>query len=156
MSEEKEVPTEVRRVLNRVVTIWSDGDGYRQAVALAESYSHLLPKPVTHAQLNGLRNVVSAAPDVRTVRMFTDNQKDKAYRRDDLEVRDYWAEVGTALARLSGPAQALWAEAGGEELVLSDQEVKAAQAQLHMRLMRAFVQHLVAHSLYLPAIEGGN
>lgn len=156
MSEEKKVPADVKRALNRLGTIWSDGDGYRQAMALAESHSHLLPKPVTHAQLNSLRNVVGAAPDPKTVKMFTDNQRDKAHRRDDLEMRDYWAEVGTALARLRESAQVLWAEAGGEEVGLSKNEAKAAGAQLHMRLMRAFVQHLVAHSLYLPATEGGS
>lgn len=156
MSEEKKLPADVTRALNRLVTIWSDGDGYRQAVALAESHSHLLPKPVTHAQLNGLRNVVGAAPDPKTVKMFTDNQRDKAYRRGDLELRDYWAEVGTALTRLRESAQALWAEAGGEEVGLSKKEAKAARAQVHMGLMRAFVQHLVAHSLYLPATKGGS
>lgn len=149
MSEERKVPADVQRALNRLVTIWSDGDGYRQAGALAESHSHLLPKPVTHAQLHGLRNVVGAAPDPKTVKMFTDNQRDKAYRRGDLEMRDYWAEVGTALARLSESAQALWAEARSEEAGLSKNEAKAARAQLHMSLMRGFVQHLVAHSLYL-------
>jgi len=149
MSEQTWLTGEVRRALHWRLAAWSDGDGYRQAISLAESHLHLLPKPVTVSQLNGLQNVVAAATDSQPVKRFTGNQSQKAERRGDLELRDYWQTVGKALDGLSDTAGELWGKIGGESLGLTKKPAKAARNDIHLRLMRAFVQHLVAHSLYL-------
>lgn len=150
MSNGEENQAQFRRELSRLVAAWSDGDGYQQAVALSEQHGNLLPKPITNAQLSSLRNVVGAARRISTVRDFADNQKRKASRREEYDVRDYWGDVGRDLLGLRESAEALWAEAGGHDLTLSELEVEAAKNQLHLRMMRICVQHLVAHSLYLP------
>lgn len=149
MSEQAWLTGEVRQVLHWRLAAWSDGDGYRQATDLAESFLHLLPKPVTTSQLNGLRNIVAAAPDPATVNRFTHRQGQKVERRGDRELRDYWQAVGQALSGLTDVVEEVWAAIRGETLDLPNGEAKRARHEIHLRLMRAFVQHLVAHSVYL-------
>jgi len=149
MSDQEGLTQEMQRALHRRLAAWSDGPGYRQACDLAEAYRHLLPKPVTPSQLHGLRNVVAAESDPSKVKGFTEHQARKAERRGDLELRDYWQAVGKALDELQRPVKELWAAIGGDSLGLSKRPLKAAQDEIRMQLMRDFVQHLVAHSVYL-------
>jgi len=151
MSEQEWLTTEMRRALRRRLAAWSDGPGYRQACELAESYRHLLPRPVTLSQLHGLRNVVAAAPDPGTVKEFTDRQGQKAERRGDLELRGYWQAMGKAMERLRRDVETLWTAIGGEGLDLAQKPLRVALDEIHMQLIRAFVQHLVAHSMYLSS-----
>jgi hypothetical protein len=149
MSEQEWLTKEMRRALRWRLAAWSDGPGYRQACELAESYRHLLPRPVTPSQLHGLRNVVSAETDPQKVKNFTKRQAEKAERRGDLELRDYWQAVGQALDGLRGQGEALWRDIGGEELNLSKKQRQNALSGIQSQLIRLFVQHLVAHSAYL-------
>ncbi|RLJ03189.1 MAG: hypothetical protein DRP08_03825 [Candidatus Aenigmatarchaeota archaeon] len=149
MSEQEWLTEKMRRALHHHLAAWSDGPGYRQACELSESYRHLLPKPVTASQLHGLRNVVGAASDPQEVKRFTTNQSQKAERRGDLELRDYWQAVGKALDELRSEVKTLWTAIGGDKVSLSKKPRQDAQNEIQMQLMRAFVQHLVAHSQYL-------
>jgi len=149
MSEQEWLTGEIHRRLRRHLVIWSDGPGYQQACELADSYRHLLPRPVTASQLHGLRNIVGAASSPNEVAQFTKRQGQKAERRGDLELRDYWQTMGKALARLNDTAKELWAAIGGEELNLPKRQAGDALETIHLQLMRGFVQHLVAHSMYL-------
>ncbi len=149
MNEQEWLTKEMRRALHRRLAAWSDGPGYRQACELADSHRHLLPRPVTPSQLHGLRNVVAAESAPEQVKRFTRHQAQKAERRGDLELRDYWQAVGKALSGLQATAEELWAAIGGEALDLPKKQQKSARDEIHMQLMRAFVQHLVAHSVYL-------
>jgi len=143
MSDQEWLTEEMRRALRWRLAAWSDGPGYRQACELAESYRHLLPKPVTASQLHGLRNVVAAETDPRKIKNFTEHQAQKAERRGDLELRDYWQAVGQALDGLRGQGEALWKDIDGEELSQN------TLSKIQLQLIRLFVQHLVAHSAYL-------
>ena len=149
MREREWLTKEMRRSLHWRLAAWSDGAGYRQACELAESYRHLLPRPMTPAQLHGLRNVVAAAPDPGAIRKFTDHQGEKAERRGDLELLDYWRAVGKAIEGLRGDVEALWSAIGGDDLNLAKKPLKAARGDIHKQLVGALVQHLVAHSAYL-------
>ena len=149
MREQERLTKEMRRALHWRLAAWSDGPGYHQACKLAEAYRHLLPRPVTSSQLHGLRNVVAAAPDPRDVKKFTTNQGQKAERRGDQKLHDYWRTVGKAVEELRGDVKALWTAIGGESLDLVKKPLKAAQDEIHIQLIEAFVQHLVAHSAYL-------
>jgi len=151
MSGQGGLTKEMRRALHGYAAVWSDGPGYHQACELVESYRHLLPRPVTPSQLNGLDHVVTAESDPRQVKKFADHQSDKAERRGDLELRDYWQAVGKTLDGLRTSTKELWAAIGGAALNLPKQQRKSVQDEIHMQLMRAFVQHLVAHSRYLSA-----
>ncbi len=142
---------EMQRALHWRMAAWSDGLGYHQACELADSYRHLLPKPVTLSQLHGLRNVVAAETDPQRVKRFTSHQAQKAERRGDLELRDYWQAVDKALEDLRTSAKELWTTVGGATLNLTKQQRNSALDEIHMQLMQAFVQHLVAHSQYLSA-----
>jgi len=129
---------------------WSDGEGYRQACALVETYRHLLPKPVTPSQLHGLRNVVTAEAEPQKVsKNFTEHQARKAERRGDPELRDYWKAVGKALDDLRISAKELWSAVGGTDLNLTKRQQRSVLDEIHKQLMQAFVQHMVAHSQYL-------
>lgn len=150
MSGQERLTKGMRRALHQHLAAWSDGPGYRQACELAEAYRHLLPRPVTPSQLHGLRNVVAAASyPQQVINEFTKHQGEKAERRGDLELRDYWQAVGRALNELRATAEELWAAIGGEDLNLPKKQQNSARDEIHMQLMRAFVQHLVAHSVYL-------
>lgn len=135
------------RELNQQICSWSDGPGYHQATHLAESNRHLLPKPVTNAQLNGLRNIAASASLFKNVMEFTKHQGEKAERRGDFELRDYWQAVGKVLEDLKTPAGELWLGVGGSTQNLP--KGKTAPDELHLRLVREFIQHLLAHSLFV-------
>lgn len=127
---------ESRLELQRRLAAWSDTDGYRQAVDLADSHRRLLPAPVSSAQLNGLQSIVAGATTPRRVLTYVENQRDKAGRKDQRNLRQYWHDVHTALSELS-------------EVAATFQD--GDKDDVHVRLMEAFVQHLVAHSKYLGA-----
>ena len=149
MSEQEWLTEEMRRALHWRLAAWSDGAGYRQACELADSYRHLLPKPVTPSQLHGLRNVVAAETDPRKVKGFTEHQAQKAERRGDLELRDYWRAVGKALEGLRSEVKVLWTAIGGERLDLPKEPRGSAQGEIHLRFRRAFVQQRVEHRMHL-------
>ncbi len=149
MNEKPKLPRKMRQVRNKQLVIWSDGEGYQQAIKLAEAYRHLLPRPVTNAQLNGLHNVVTSASEPAIVKRFTSNQGQKAERRGDPELRDYWQTLGKALDGLRKTAGELWGSIGGEGLGWTKKPTRDIHNDIQMRLMRAFAQHLVAHSMYL-------
>ena len=151
MREQERLTKEMRRALHWRLVAWSDGPGYHQACKLGEAYRHLLPRPVTSSQLHGLRNVVTAAAEPLKVKGFTKHQAQKADRRGDLELRDYWQAVGKTLDNLRTQAEELWTAMGGATPSLTKQQRKSALDEIHMQLMRALVQHLVAHSQYLSA-----
>lgn len=132
---------------------WSDGDGQTAAIALAERHRHLLPKRITNAQLSGLNNVVWAAPDVARVRDFLTHQASRAERAGRLDVKGYWDDVAQTLVQLEATATQLAAEAGlTVEAPAGRKGRSRAPAWVELSLAQAFVQHLVAHSLYLGAM----
>lgn len=141
MTATRSVPAAARHSVALLVAAWSDGEGYAAAVDLAEAHHSLLPRPVSPAQLNGLRNIVSGAPGPSAVRAFIEHQAQKASRHENTELRNYWQALGKALSGLRETAVRLLQVTG----TAAPQAVDA----LHLRLMAILVQHLVIHSLYL-------
>jgi hypothetical protein len=144
---------EERLKLRRPVAAWSDGRGLAQATALADQHRYLLPKRITNAQLSGLNGVVQAATDLGQVTAFAQHQGERAARAGRLDVKGYWDALRQALEALEGEAGNLAAQAG-MTLVPPSGKGKArpkAPEWLTLWLAQEFVQHLVAHSLYLGA-----
>lgn len=134
-----------RLALRRRLAAWSDGIESK-AVRLAEEHRDLLPRRITNAQLSGLENVVGPASTYQGIRAFLDNRADRANRAGRLDVAAYWNALTEALNALKGEAErvgiAMFADFG-------DRQRKVAVDELHVRLVREYVQHLVAHSLYV-------
>jgi hypothetical protein len=139
-----------RLALRRQLAAWSDGIE-PDTVRLVEQYRDLLPKRITNAQLSGLENVVGQSPNYREIRAFLDNRATRADKAGRLDVAGYWNALAEALTGLKGKAEQLWAELASPDA--TDRERKVAVDQLHVRLAREYVQHLVAHSLYLGGHE---
>lgn len=140
-----------RLKLRPVVVAWSDGRGADQARALADKYAYLLPGRITNAQLSGLNGLVQAATRLGQVSEFTQHQAQRAARAGRLDVRDYWDALGQALRVLEDEASRLAAQTG-VELTSSPARGKGTPKALDwlaLWLAQEFVQHLVAHSLYL-------
>lgn len=138
-----------------MVAAWSDGRGQEEAVALAERHRHLLPRRITNAQLGGLQGVVQAATHLKQVREFTKHQGKRAATAGRLDVAGYWEELEKTLDRLEEEAEQLAAKAG-ITLVAPQGKKKTSPkplASLALWLTHEFVQHLVAHSLYLGRRE---
>jgi len=135
-----------RIALRRRLAAWSDRSEH-EAVRLVEQYRNLLPRRITNAQLSGLENVVGQAPNYREIRNFLDNRATRADRAGRLDVAGYWNALTEALGGLKGEAEQLWAELAPAGV--SDRQRKVALDDLHVRLVREYVQHIVAHSLYL-------
>jgi hypothetical protein len=135
-----------RIALRRKLAAWSDGSE-AEAVRLVERHRDLLPKRITNAQLSGLENVISQAPNYREVRAFLNNRATRADKAGRLDVAGYWNDLTKTLDGLKGEAEQLWADLAPGNI--ADRQHKVAMEELHARLVREYVQHLVAHSLYL-------
>ncbi|MEW6399738.1 MAG: hypothetical protein AB1503_11350 [Bacillota bacterium] len=132
---------------SRLVAMWSDRDGYRQATDLAEKHRDLLGRRLSPARLNGLLNAVAAAAAPAEVQAFVRHQVDNAGRREEPDLRQYWLEVGIALRGLEEEANRL------ATLLGEPAQDAVAVEEMHLQLIRRFVQHLVVHSLYLRECE---
>lgn len=124
------------------LAVWSDGIQSR-AEAFVEAHRDLLLRDVTPAQLHGLQNVVGAAPDARTIRSFAAHQAAKASNSGRAGVERYWNDLRRDLDSLRRDADILLTEG------TSTKPSEASLDLWHRRLMGEFVQHLVAHSLWL-------
>jgi len=124
------------------IAAWSDR-WQAEAARFADSHRDLLPKRITNAQLYGLGNVVRSARRYADIERFIGNQVEKAKRAGRLDVQGYWNDLKDVLGKLRGEAQALLktlcpAGAGSQDNL----------DELHRELIRLYVQHLIAHSLY--------
>ncbi len=134
-------------VLRQRLAAWSDR-AQRDAVELAESYRDLLPRQITNAQLNGLQNIVLSAPSFSEIKRYVENQGNKASRAGRDDVADYWKAMLKTLNNLrSESEQLLGSVPGGPPLTSA--EGRQLADEWHRRLAREFVQHLVAHSLWV-------
>jgi hypothetical protein len=146
-----EVPEpSVRLALRRSVAAWSDGIESK-VVRLVEEKRDLLPRRITNAQLSGLENVVGQASTYREIQAFLDNRADRANRAGRLDVATYWNTLSEVLSALKTEAEnvgmAMFAD-------LTDRQRKIAVDEFHVRLVREYAQHLVAHSLYVGGETG--
>jgi len=137
--------------LRRRLAAWSDAV-QPQAADLAGGYRDLLAKRITNAQLAGLHNVVQVAPSFRQIKRFVAHQGDKAGRAGRNDVQDYWNAVGKALEGLRRDAEQIWAEVPGGPPSGTPAGSQALD-EWHCRLVREFVQHLVAHSLWVRPVR---
>lgn len=142
-----------RLKLRPLLVWWSDGRGYDLATALADEHAYLLPKRITNAQLSGLNSVVQAASHLGEVRAFAQHQAQRAARAARLDVEGYWRALQQALDKLESEASSLAAQG---EIVPPAQPPKGKSSPkppdwLALWLAQEFLQHLVAHSLYLGA-----
>jgi len=129
---------------------WSDR-AQKPAAALAERFRDLLGRRIGNAQLSGLNNIAQTAPSFETVKEFARHQGDKAERAGRYDVKEFWDEVGEALAGLEDEAWKLANDAG---LNVPPKGSKPKQLQealdwLYLRLGQEYVQHFVAHSIML-------
>ncbi len=138
-----------RLALRRQLAAWSD-DIEPRAVRFVEQYRDLLPRRITNAQLSGLENVVGQASTYREIRAFLDNRADRANRAGRLDVAAYWNALSEALNALKGEAERLGMATFAD---LNDRQRRTAVDELHVRLVREYVQHLIAHSLYLGGLS---
>jgi hypothetical protein len=144
-----------KREIGQRVIRWSDAH-QSDAVSKAETYRTLRPKPLTNAQLSSLQGIVEAAPAYSEVRDYIRNQGDKASRAGSgpAEMRNFWLDLDQTLGGLRNDAETIL----GAFLDLNSMSKKEKQTELdelHRRLMREYVQHFVAHCLYLtPEAEG--
>lgn len=143
-----------REIGQRVIR-WSDAH-QSDAVSKAETYRTLRPKSLTNAQLSSLQGIVEAAPAYSEVRDYIRNQGDKASRAGSgqAEMRNFWLDLDQTLGGLRNDAEAILA--GVVKLdSMTKKEKQTELDELHRRLMREYVQHFVAHCLYLtPEAEG--
>ena len=139
-----------RIALRRRLATWSD-KVEPEAVRLVEQHRDLLPKRITNAQLSGLENIVSQAPNYGEIRAFLDNRTTRAEKAGRLDVAGYWNDLTKALDGLKGEAEQLWADLAPGDI--TDRQRKVAMDELHIRLAREYVQHLAAHSLYMIGNE---
>jgi hypothetical protein len=139
-----------RAALRRRLAAWSDGIE-PEAVRLVEKHSDLLPKRITNAQLSGLEGIVGQAPNYQEIRVFLDNRTTRADKAGRLDVAGYWNVLADVLNGLKADAERLWVELAPAGT--TDRQHRAAVDELHVRLVREYVQHLAAHSLYLSTHE---
>ena len=137
--------------LRPLVAAWSDGVGLDQAMALAEQFRYLLPRRITNAQLSGLNGVVQAAANLGQVVEFAKHQGKRAESAGRLDVADYWEDLQKAFQRVEEEAVKLTVQAGitWEAPQGKKKFQPKALGKLSLWLAQEFVQHLVAHSLYL-------
>jgi len=141
-----DAPTRALALRQRLAA-WSDW-AQHDAVELAESYRDLLPRQITNAQLNGLQNTVLSAPSFGQIKDHLENQGNKASRAGRDDVADYWKAMLKALSSLRSESEQLLGSVPGGPL-LTSAEGKQLADEWHRRLAREFVQHLVAHSLWV-------
>jgi hypothetical protein len=136
--------------LRSLVAAWSDAK-QQDAVKLAEESRGLMGFPIGSSQLAGLNNIVQSATSSRDIKEFIQNQGRKAERAGRDPVKGFWDSVGKALAGLDKEAYAL-AERAGLPVPPKDAKAKVLAKELDwlvLALAREYVQHLVAHSLFL-------
>ncbi|MCZ7575152.1 MAG: hypothetical protein M5U01_41920 [Ardenticatenaceae bacterium] len=150
MNELEALAPAARVALRHKLAAWSD-QREPHAVQLVEQSHDLLPKRITNAQLSGLENIVGQAPTYREIRAFLDNQATRANKGGRLDVAGYWNALAEVLSMLRREAEQLWSEVAPADL--ADRQRRAAIDELHVRLVREYVQHLVAHSLYLAGLS---
>lgn len=114
----------------RALARWADGPGLESAIALAERHRMLGPRRLTASQLAGFHAVAGAAADASRLVGYTENQAARAARAGRTDVTAFWKAAGEAVDRVAREAR---------DLAPEDT----------MRMVRAFVQHLVAHFRYL-------
>lgn len=146
-----------RAKLRPLIAAWSDGQGQNQATALADEYRDLVPRRITSAQLYGLQQVVHAAKNLEQVKKFIQHQGKRAKDAGRLDVAEYWDGLHRTIEGLGEQAVEL-AIQGGMVLETTQSKRKSASrvpAWLALWLAQDFVQHLVAHSLYVVAMSKG-
>lgn len=136
----------------QAIAIWSD-QAEKRASKFADNHRDLLPRRITNSQLYGLTNSVRSVRRFNELLNFVHNQGNKAERAGRLDVRDYWSDLGNVLNGLKDEASELIKQAE-----LRKEINKTANLDiLQIKLAEAFVQHLVAHSLYwTPLSEDTN
>lgn len=144
---------EVRYKLWPLITAWSDNEGLARATALADRFRELLPRQITTAQLAGLNGVVQSAPDIGKVTSFATHQASRASRAGRLDVKDYWDALHETLGGFEQEITQLMAKAGVPMPPEPSRRQRRQQGnpldRLALWLAQEFVQHLVAHSLYI-------
>ena len=138
---------EAQRKLQQPVAAWSDGQGLALATELVERHQNLLPKKITNAQLSGLNGVVRAVDEVDRVMDFAQHQGTRAELAGRTEVKDYWDDLRETLGGLEDEAAQLLSQTGVSVEVTG--KGARALAWLTLWLAQEFVQHLIAHSLYI-------
>lgn len=144
---------DARSKLQPWITAWSDGEGLTRAKALVDRFRALFPRQITNAQLAGLNSAVQVVPELGQVTAFAIHQASRAARAGRLEVKDYWDAVREMLEGLEYEAEQLAAQAGVIMPPVTGRRQRRKQTEefawLGLGLAREFVQHLVAHSLYI-------
>ena len=133
---------EQRLRLRAALATWSDGIQAR-AIEFVEGNRALLPRRITNAQLSGLASIADGASTFFEIRKFVSHQHEKAARAGRMDVQPYWAKLEKVLDGLPSQAAQLWTRASRtppEADRLDD---------LQRRLAREFVQHVIAHSLFV-------
>ncbi len=126
-----------------LLALWSDRV-QAQATKFADDHRALLPRRISNAQLYGLWNVVRAARRFSAIKTFVDHQIEKASRRGQSDVQDYWNSLGKEFDQLGGEASELL-----KQLSLPlEPERRATADELHCDLIKLFVQAFVAQSVY--------
>jgi hypothetical protein len=141
-----------RQRLYRLVAAWSDA-AEAEAVTFVERYGDPLGREPGNAQLSGLSDLVESGHDLDEIQKFATHQGSKAERAGHYGSQEYWGALRKALEGLKGDA---WELAHGAGLPAPDRDSKpkvlrAALDDLYQRLVREWVQHLVAHSIYLQS-----
>jgi hypothetical protein len=140
------------QVLARRMARWSDGHE-PEAVRQAETYRPLRPKPLTNAQLSSLQNIVEAAPVYSEIRDYLRHQAEKANKAGpaQTELKNYWLDLDKTLGQLRQEAETILTAVALKEMTRKDRQTRLDE--IHRRLIREYVQHLVAHFLYLTPID---
>lgn len=132
---------EFRRVISR----WSDGPGLERATELAERHRALLPRRLTTAQLSGLHAIAQAATSPEQVVGYAQHQEARAGRIGRLDVKAFWEDLHQYLEKAGREATSLM------PVQQPMSRIPNEAAWLRLSLIREFIQHLLAHSLYLGA-----
>jgi hypothetical protein len=144
-------PTQRQR-LSRFVAAWSDA-AEAEAVTFVERYGDPLGREPGNAQLSGLGNLVESGHGLDEIQKFATHQGSKAESAGHYGSQEYWGALRRSLEGLKSDA---WEIAHGAGLPVPDRDSKpkvlrAALDDLYRRLAREWVQHLVAHSIYLQS-----
>lgn len=143
---------EQRRLLSQLIAAWSDA-AVAGAVALVERYDDLLDRELGNAQLSGLSNLVESGHGLEEIQRFAAHQGSKAERAGRYGSKEYWDAVRKALEELKDAAWELAHRAGLSvpDRASKPKVLRAALDDLYRRLAREWVQHLVAHSIFLQS-----
>lgn len=140
---------QVKLTLRRLVAAWSD-HWQSEAAKFTDSHRDLLPGRITNAQLYGLSNVVHSTHHYAYIKKFIEHQAEKAGRWGRLDAQGYWNDLINILNKLRSEAQSIL-----QQLSLPKASSAMILDKVHYELVIAFVQHLIAHSLYWTLVEEG-